>query len=175
MNFNVITNFINMVENKYEEEGVVGQLKEITIPNKIVEDYRNNKVCIQCGYDNEFSAVMYEGDDIKDGLCKDCRARVAKLVAEETFVCDCCKKEFYGFPVYGGEEIAPSWSEWSGGDPGGFEEDGLLFCSEKCSSKYYEDDTDYVEPDFDYEDEDCDVDLYDDYDEEDTLAYTYIR
>lgn len=137
MKFNVITNFINMVENKYEEEGVVGQLKEITIPNRLVEDYRNNKVCIQCGYDNKFIEIMYDGADIKDGLCKGCKEGVAKLVAEETFVCDCCNKEYYGYPVYGGKEIAPSWSEWSGGDHGDFVEDGKLFCSTKCSESYY--------------------------------------
>lgn len=175
MKFNVITNFINMVENKYEEEGVVGQLKEITIPNRLVEDYSNNKVCIQCGYDSDFGLEMYGSDDIKEGLCEYCREGVAKIIAEESFVCDCCKKEFYGYPVYGGEVIAPSWSEWSGGDPGGFEEDGLLFCSENCSSKYYEDSIDYGEPEFDYEDDDCDEDIYDDYDKEYTLAYTYNR
>lgn len=56
---------------------------------------------------------------------------------ESEFECNCCGDSIMGNPEIGGEDIAPSWSVWSGGDTGGFNEDGNLFCSVVCSNNYY--------------------------------------
>ncbi|MGL5713349.1 MAG: hypothetical protein ACRCX2_10050 [Paraclostridium sp.] len=80
------------------------------------------------------------------------------FIGDNLVECNECKfKVPMEFAIEGGKEIAPSWSEWSGGDPGGFEEDGRYFCCESCSENFYEK--------FDSEPE------YDEFDDRDEIEY----